>query len=81
VQNPTGLEEELTTYESHRAELLGAARSKYVLIKGTRIVDTFESVQDALKRGYDEFGNEPFLVKQVLDVDLPANFTSFQLGA
>jgi hypothetical protein len=71
---------ELKTYEAHRNELLGSSLGKYVLIKGQRIVDAFDSVQDALKRGYEEFGNQPFFVRQVLEVDVPANFTSFQLG-
>ena len=31
------------------------------------------------EHGDEEFGNEPFLVKQVVEVELPANFTSFQL--
>ncbi len=73
----TKLDKELQTYEAHREELLGSNRGKFVLIKGERLVGTFESQQDAIERGYEEFGNEPFLVKQILDVDVPFNFTSF----
>jgi hypothetical protein len=76
----TGLEREVETYEAHRAELLGRAKDKFVLIKGDKVVDVFESVQDALKRGYDTFGNTPFLVKKIVEVEMPLNFTSFQLG-
>jgi hypothetical protein len=77
---PTALEEELKTFEAHRTELLGRAKGQFVLIKGNRIVDTFVSQEDALKRGYQEFGNSPFLVKQILDVELPMNFTSFLIA-
>jgi len=73
----TKLDHELATYAAHREELLGSARGKFVLIKGERLVGTFESQQDAIERGYEEFGNEPFLVKQILEVDVPFNFTSF----
>jgi hypothetical protein len=73
----TGLEAELKTYEEHKPELLARARGQYVLIKGSQVVETFTSEEDALKRGYQDFGNQPFLVKQIADVEVPANFTSF----
>ncbi|HZY02365.1 MAG TPA: hypothetical protein VFF02_02610 [Anaeromyxobacteraceae bacterium] len=77
---PTGLERELEVFEKNRGALLGTAKGKFALVKGDQVVDVFESLQDALKRGYELFGNNPFLVKQVLEVDVPANFTSFQIG-
>ena len=77
----TGLEHELEVFERNRVALLGTSKGKFVLVKGDRIVDTFESQQDAIKRGYELYGNAPFLVKQVLEFDPPLNFTSFQIGA
>lgn len=77
---PTGLEQELETFERKRPELLGGSRGKFALVKGDQVVDVFEGLQDALKRGYELYGNAPFLVKQVLEFDLPANFTSFNIG-
>lgn len=74
------LEQELRTYEEHRDELLGSAKGQFVLIKGDRLVGTFDTANDALKRGYEEFGNAPFLVKQIVEVELPMNFTSFQIN-
>lgn len=74
------LDKELATFEAHREDLLGRAKGKFVLIKGDRVVDVFENAVDATKRGYDEFGNSPFLVKEILEVDLPTNFTSFNLA-
>ena len=76
----TQLDEELRTYEKHRSELLNEAEGKFALIKADRVVDVYESQEDAVKRGYQEFGNEPFLVKQVVEVEVPLNFTTFQLG-
>jgi len=76
----TLLDEELRTYEKHRAKLLSDSEGKYVLVKGQRLVDVYESQEEALKRGYQEFGNEPFLVKQIVEVELPLNFATFQLG-
>jgi hypothetical protein len=76
----TVLDEELRTYETHRQELLGRAKGKFVLIKKDRIVDVFASQEDALKRGYEEFGNHPFLVKEIVEVEVPLYFTSLHLG-
>lgn len=76
MQPMTILRHELDTYEAHKEELLGRAKGMYVLIKGDRILDVFASQEDAVRRGYEELGNVPFLVKQVLEVELPLNFTT-----
>jgi hypothetical protein len=73
------LEKEKATYEMNHAQLLGEHKGKFVVIKDDRIIDVFSSIDDALKHGYDLFGNEPFLVKQVTEVEVPQNFTSFQV--
>jgi len=70
------LDTELQTYEAQLARLLGQDRGKYVLIKGERVVDVFSSIDDALKQGYELFEAEPFLVRQILEVQVPQNFTS-----
>lgn len=74
------LEKELETYRANFKALLGGARGQYVLIKDSTIVDTFASIDDALKRGYEEFGAEPFLVHQVNEIEEAEYFTSFQIG-
>jgi len=74
------LDEELRVFEARRADLLGRARGQYALVKGDRVVDTFVSLEDALKHGYAEFGNQPFLVKQVIETDVPLEFASFNVA-
>lgn len=76
----TKLDIELKTFNQKRTELLGQARGKFVLIKGDQLVDIFESQSDAINRGYKEFGNEAFLVKQILEVDTLENFMSSNLS-
>lgn len=58
------LEQELLTYADRLPDLL-SKQGKYVLIRGTEIVDTFDSYEDALKVGYAKFGLDPFLVKKI----------------
>jgi hypothetical protein len=74
------LEAELRTFRSRRDELIGRAKGKYVLIQGDRIAGFFEDQTDAITNGFKEFGNTPFLVKLVTEVDVPLNFTSFTIG-
>ncbi len=74
------LEEELRTYEAHKVELLSKAKREFVLIRGENVCDVFETRNDAVCQGYERFGNVPFLVKQILEVEIPQNFTSALLG-
>ena len=70
------LGDELKTYEYHKANLLKSDRGKFVLIKENKIVGVYDTYDDAVKVGIDKFGNRPFLVKQILDVEPKENFTS-----
>lgn len=70
----------MKTFEAHRAELLGRARGKFVLIKDDDVLDVFSSMDDALKVGYEKYGGESFLVKRIEDAEVPLNFTSFRLS-
>jgi len=70
------LSKEIETYEKNKQNLLKESRGKFVLIKGEKIINVFDTQLDALKVGIDKFGNAPFLVKQILDVDPTQNFTS-----
>lgn len=67
---------ELATYDEHREELIGTSVGRFVLIKGDQIVATYESERDAIAQGYRQFGNVPFLVKQVSPTERPLNFVS-----
>jgi hypothetical protein len=70
------LEKELATYEAAKPSLLPQALGKFVLIRGEQVVDTFVAELDAIKAGYEKFGNVPFLVTQVTEVECPDNFIS-----
>jgi hypothetical protein len=74
------LSKELKTYEANLGNLLGSYEGKFVLIHGEKILGTFDSQMDAIAWGYRELGNIPFLVKQVLKVDVPLSFVSNLLG-
>ena len=77
---PTQLDRELETYAAHKVELLASDRDKFVLIKDDQICGTFDTQMDAIRDGYRRFGDVPFLVKQVVEVEMPAWFASNLIG-
>ena len=74
------LEIELKTYEQQRDHLLGTAEGKFVLIRNDKVIGVYDSKMDAIAQGYQQFGNVPFLVKQILKIEVPQNFISNLLG-
>lgn len=74
------LQKEIQTYLARKEKLLAQGEGKFVLIKGEGVVGLFESQGGALEEGYRRFRKEPFLVKQVLAVGLPAPFATRLIG-
>ncbi len=76
-QNP--LQTELEYFQKHKPEYLKLYKGQFVLIKGEEFAGAFTTEAEAYKAGLERFGNEPFLIKQVLDTDqtvsYPAHFT------
>lgn len=70
------LDQELETYERHRERLLQDSEGKYVLIYRDDVITVFESKNDAITEGYRRLGNVPFLVKEIVQVEIPARFVS-----
>jgi hypothetical protein len=70
------LERELKAFELHKSELIGSATGKFALVKDDQVVDVFDTKMDAIRVGYERFGNTPFLVKEIVEVEVPQNFTS-----
>jgi len=63
------LEKELELYREKLHGELAQHEGKYVLIHGGTITDYYSSYEDAIKDGYQKFGLEPFLVKQILTLE------------
>jgi hypothetical protein len=70
------LQTEVDAFERLRMTLLNRSRGKYALLKGRDVVDTFESELEAIREGYRRFGNESFLVKHIVETDVPITLTS-----
>ena len=75
------LKKDLDYFESKLDELLRKSKGEYALIHEGQLIDTFKSKEDAIKRGYELFGNSPFLVKLIIEVEEILNFTSNLLAS
>ncbi len=70
------LETELSIYRREHQRLLAEGNEgKYVVIKGTVVAGIYDECEQALAAGYERFGIEPFLAKQILAVEKPLIFT------
>lgn len=72
---PAPLERERKTYEEKKPELLATSAGKYVVIHGDQVAGVWDTQDDALRAGYDRFQLEPFLVKEVTEVERVHSFT------
>jgi len=71
---------EVKTYDANFESLLGSREGKFVVIHGDKVLEAFDSQFDAITWAYRELGNVPFLVKQVLKLDVPMSFVSNLMG-
>ncbi len=58
------LERELEVYREHLMEMLGD-EGKFVVIGGEKILGCYATYELALEAGYEAFGLDSFLVKQI----------------
>lgn len=69
------LEKEIETFNRLLPSLLSQV-GKFALIKDDHLVETFDTYQDAMKRGYSDFKLDPFMVKLIA----PAERVSYKFG-
>lgn len=73
------LQKELDFFERNRIDLFERAPGRFVLIKESELIGIFDTELEAIRAGYQKFGNEAFFVKQILEADVPLTFSSFNL--
>jgi hypothetical protein len=68
------LELELETYQKNLSSLL-TNKGRFVLIAGDRVEGVFDHYKEAIEIGYQRFGLNPFLVKQIQEPSQPVFFS------
>ena len=76
----TPLQEELEFFGANRDKLLVEHQGKFALIKGSELIGTFDTEENAYEAGVARFGNNPFLIKQVLETEPSVRFPALSLG-
>ena len=71
------LERELDTFRRELPQLMGDPinRGKFALVNGDSVAGLFPDFDAALAAGYEQFGLEPFLVKEVTNQEKPGFFS------
>jgi len=74
------LENEWRFFEANRERLVKEGAGKFVLIKGRKVYGFFETKFDAIDAAYERFGNVPFFVHKVTEVEEPLQVVSHLVG-
>ena len=71
------LEREMETFHKALPSLLTdeGNRGKYVLIHADKVDSVWDTFDAALEAGYDRFGSESFLAKEITDHEEPQYFS------
>jgi hypothetical protein len=80
MPNTITLQKELTYFEKYKPEYLKLYKGQFVLIKGEQLVQAFTTDQEAYRAGLEKFGNQPFLIKQVLEDDTKVSYPALTVG-
>jgi len=76
----TELERDIAAFEENQNSLEASAMGKWVLIRDASVIGTFDSLEAAAEHAVDEFGEGPYLLRQIgsSSIALPAS-VMFQL--
>lgn len=77
----SALKTERAFFEQHRAQLMQRGAGRFVLIKGCKVCGFYDTKLDAIDAGYDKFGNVPFFVHKVTEIEEPIVIVSHLIGA
>ncbi|MDB5310798.1 MAG: hypothetical protein JWO38_5000 [Gemmataceae bacterium] len=71
------LERELDTFRRELPKLLAVPgnQGRFVLIHGETVAGLYQSFDDGVAAGYDLFGLDSFMVKEVIDHEKPGYFS------
>jgi hypothetical protein len=75
------LQTELNFFNKRKGELLRTYKGQFVLIKGEKFIGAYTTDAEAYKAGLDQFGNHPFLIKQVVEDDTRVSYPALTVGA
>ncbi len=73
----TALERDVSAFAGALPELLKENFGKVALVHEGQVVQVCESMEDALRLGYQEFHREPFFVKEIAPIPAEGTLAPF----
>ena len=74
------LEQERALYAAHETEWAAAHPGRFVVVKGDRLLGTFDSIEQALAAGAASFGLDSFLVRRLGERQEEVHIPALTLG-
>jgi hypothetical protein len=74
------LDKELKFFDAHKKEWLTHYKDQFALVKGEGFFGTFTTFEEAFNAGVDRFGNQPFLVKKIVENEPKMQFPALAVG-
>jgi len=74
------LEQELEFFAKNKAKWLSVHAGKFVLVKGSELIDVFDTSDAAIAEGARRFGSQSFLVRQINSTDEKIYIPALALG-
>ncbi len=74
------LQKELEFYSKNKEKYLTTYKEQFVLIKGEELVSSFTTDEEAYMAGVAKFGNEPFLIKKVMEEEQTESIPALTAG-
>jgi hypothetical protein len=74
------LELEREFYTAHEAEWMAVHPGRFVVVKGERLLGTFNSMEEALAAGAAAFGSQSFLVRRLGEKPAEVHIPALTLG-
>jgi hypothetical protein len=74
------LEQETAYFEAHKAELLEHNRGQFAVIHEDRLLGAYTRFDEAFEAGIQIVGNRPFLIRQIVEDEIPQQFPALAVG-
>jgi hypothetical protein len=74
------LERETAYFDAHKEELLRHNQGQFALVHDDILLGTFTRFEEAFEEGVKRLGNQPFLIRQILEEELPVQFPALVVG-
>ncbi|MBI5397600.1 MAG: hypothetical protein HZA91_20070 [Verrucomicrobia bacterium] len=78
--NESLFKEEMAAFGRKKEELMRNCAGKFAVFKGAEYLGVFETMQSAYNTAIARWGNVPFLIKRVEEVDAAEQFPSLHFG-